>query len=58
VAKTAGQVNRIGVNLNQAVAALHSTGQLPHALLAYAAAADRILDKVDDLADRLHRALS
>jgi hypothetical protein len=58
VTKTAGRVNRIGVNLNQAVAALHSTGQMPHALLAYAAAADQILDKVDDLADQLHRALS
>jgi hypothetical protein len=58
VAKMAGQVARIGVNLNQAVAALHSTGQVPGNLLAYAAAAHRVLDRVDDLADELHRALS
>ncbi|MEU8803277.1 hypothetical protein [Spirillospora sp. NPDC048819] len=51
-----GQVRRIGVNLNQAVAALHS-GEPPPQLRWYAEAAARTVGKLDDLADELRRRL-
>jgi hypothetical protein len=45
-----GQVRRIGVNLNQAVAALNS-GELSDLLSMYAAAAYRTVLKLDEVAD-------
>jgi hypothetical protein len=45
-----GQVRRIGVNLNQAVAALNS-GELSDLLSMYAAAAYRTVSKLDEIAD-------
>ncbi|MEU8347784.1 hypothetical protein AB0C74_39320 [Spirillospora sp. NPDC048832] len=56
VMHAAGQARRIGVNLNQAVAALHSD-ELPPQLRWYAEAAARTVEKLDDLADELRRRL-
>ena len=56
VMHAAGQARRIGVNLNQAVAAMHS-GELPSQLRWYAEAAARTVQKLDDLADELRRRL-
>ncbi|NKZ03272.1 hypothetical protein [Actinomadura latina] len=56
VMHAAGQAQRIGVNLNQAVAALHS-GHVPPQLRWYAEAAARTVEKLDDLADELRRRL-
>ncbi|MFA1551790.1 hypothetical protein [Actinomadura chokoriensis] len=56
VMHAAGQARRIGVNLNQAVAALHS-GEAPPQLRWYAEAAARTVEKLDDLADELRRRL-
>ena len=51
VAKLADQLRRIGVNLNQVVAVLHTTGHMPESLPAHAAAAAAAFHKVDELAD-------
>ncbi|MFD0690969.1 hypothetical protein [Actinomadura fibrosa] len=56
VMEAAGQVRRIGVSLNQAVAALNS-GNLPARLQCYADAAARTVGKLDELADELCRRL-
>lgn len=47
-----GQVRRVGVNLNQSVAALNS-GELLDQLQWYAQAAARTVAKLDDLADQI-----
>ena len=53
----AGQVQRVGVNLNQAVAALNS-GELVEQLRWYAQAAARAIERLDGLAQELrHRLL-
>nr|WP_026416377.1 hypothetical protein [Actinomadura oligospora] len=46
------QVRRLGVNLNQSVAALHS-GELTNQLGAYAQACARTVDKLDRTADEV-----
>ncbi|MDB4872463.1 MAG: hypothetical protein JWL97_3467 [Gemmatimonadales bacterium] len=51
--QAADQVRRVGVNLNQAVAALHSTGHPAEALQGYAAVAARTLERLDDLTDEI-----
>lgn len=51
-----GQAHRIGVNLNQAVAALNS-GEVSWTIQWYARAAARTIRKLDDLADELRRRL-
>lgn len=56
VMHAAGQARRIGVNLNQAIAALHS-GEPPPQLRWYAEAAARTVRNLDDLADELRRRL-
>ncbi|MEU4827059.1 hypothetical protein AB0H37_34745 [Actinomadura sp. NPDC023710] len=56
VMHAAGQARRIGVNLNQVVAALHA-GDPPAQLQWYAEAAARTVRKLDDLADELRRSL-
>jgi hypothetical protein len=53
----AGQVRRIGVNFNQAVAATHSTGELSAVLGLYAEAAHRTIGRLDDIADEVRRRL-
>jgi hypothetical protein len=50
---TAGQVRKVGALLNQGAARLNTTGERPEQLVLYAAAADRTLRKVDELAARL-----
>ncbi|MBO2462694.1 hypothetical protein [Actinomadura violacea] len=52
----AGQVQRVGVNLNQAVAALNS-GELVEQLRWYAQAAARAIERLDDLAQELRHRL-
>jgi hypothetical protein len=51
-------VNRFGNNVNQTVAALHSTGQAPVEALAHAVAlCTRAVRSLDGLIDELHRRL-
>jgi uncharacterized protein (DUF1778 family) len=51
-------VNRFGNNVNQAVAALHATGQAPIEALAHASAlCTRAVRNLDQLVDELHRRL-
>ncbi|WP_131741978.1 hypothetical protein [Actinomadura roseirufa] len=56
VMHAAGQVHRIGINLNQAVAALHC-GEVTPRLALYADAAARAVQRLDDLADELRQRL-
>ncbi|WP_125618727.1 hypothetical protein [Actinomadura sp. WAC 06369] len=56
VIQASGQARRIGVNLNQVVAALHSGESLPQ-IRWYAEAAARTVDKLDELAEELRRRL-
>lgn len=51
------QVRRIGVNLNQTVAALHSTGEEPLTLRLYAAACMRLVARLDEAAGAVLRKL-
>ena len=44
------QVRKIGVNLNQTVAALHATGEEPPTLRLYAAACMRFVARLDEAA--------
>ena len=52
-----GQVRRIGVNLNQAVARLHATGQRHGDLVPYAAECARGAARLDVVAEDVRRAL-
>jgi hypothetical protein len=52
-----GQVRRIGVNLNQAVAALHSTGSPPEHLAMYAHAASKVVNRLDSAAEAVRARL-
>ena len=53
----AGLVRRIGVNLNQAVAKLNTTGQRPGDLVPYAQACVRRVERLDAAAEQLRKAL-
>ncbi|MEV5570835.1 hypothetical protein AB0L06_12345 [Spirillospora sp. NPDC052269] len=55
--QASGQVNRVGVNLNQAVAALHATGAPTAALEGYARTADRVLLRLDEAVQEARRKL-
>jgi hypothetical protein len=55
--RAAGLVRRIGVNLNQAVARLHATGQRSGDLLPYAVACLRRADRLDAAAEEIRRRL-
>ncbi len=55
--RAAGLVRRIGVNLNQSVAKLNSTGQLPGDLLPYARESLRRADHLDQVAEVVRRRL-
>ncbi|TDD71119.1 hypothetical protein E1298_36175 [Actinomadura rubrisoli] len=57
VMRAAGQARRIGINLNQAVAALHSSGHPTHALEQYARVAATSTQNIDELAEEIRRAL-
>ncbi|MWA01564.1 hypothetical protein F8568_014500 [Actinomadura sp. LD22] len=56
VMQVRGQAHRIGVNLNQAVAALNS-GEVSSTVQWYARAAAQTIRKLDELADELRRRL-
>jgi hypothetical protein len=51
------QVQKVGTNLNQAVAALNATGQAPGNLIQYARYAATVIDKLDQIAARVSRHL-
>jgi len=53
--RAAGLVRRIGVNLNQAVAALNSTGQRPGELDVCARICMRRVDRLDEAAEQVRR---
>ena len=55
--RAAGLVRRIGVNLNQAVAKLHATGQRAGDLLPYAAESLRRAERLDAAAEEVRKAL-
>ena len=55
--RAAGLVRRIGVNLNQAVAKLHATGQRSADLLPYAAESMRRVRRLDAAAEDVRRRL-
>ncbi|WP_285710184.1 hypothetical protein [Microtetraspora sp. NBRC 16547] len=50
-----GQARRIGVNLNQAVAALNATGADPGHLLPYAAACLKAVERLDGVAEAVRK---
>jgi hypothetical protein len=55
LARAAVQVQRVGTNLNQAVAALNATGQPPGNLLPYARYATEVVRRLDEAARRVSR---
>jgi hypothetical protein len=55
--RAAGLVRRIGVNLNQAVARLNATGQRSGDLLLYARESMRRVERLDDAAEQVRKAL-
>jgi hypothetical protein len=55
--RAAGLVRRIGVNLNQAVAKLHATGQRSGDLLPYAAESLRRAERLDEAAEDIRKRL-
>lgn len=55
--RAAGLVRRIGVNLNQAVARLHATGQRPGDLVPYARESVRLAGRLDEAAEQVRKAL-
>jgi hypothetical protein len=55
--RAAGLVRRIGVNLNQAVAKLNTTGQRPGDLLWYARESMRRVERLDEAAEQVRKAL-
>jgi hypothetical protein len=55
--RAAGLVRRIGVNLNQAVTRLNTTGQRSGDLLWYARASMRRVEHLDEVAEQVRKAL-
>jgi hypothetical protein len=55
--RAAGLVRRIGVNLNQAVAKLNSTGQRSGDLLPYAIRSMRYVEHLDEVAEQVRKSL-
>ena len=55
--RAAGLVRRIGVLLNQAVAKLNATGQRPGELVPCARVCLRRVDRLDDAAEQVRRAV-
>ncbi|WP_119730068.1 hypothetical protein [Thermomonospora amylolytica] len=57
VMRASAQVRRIGVNLNQAVAALNTLGQPTDALQQYARVVSAAVRNLDDLAEQIRERL-
>ncbi len=55
--RAAGLVRRIGVNLNQAVARLNSTGQRGEDLTPAAQMCSRVIQRLDDAAEQVRRSI-
>ncbi|MCG5218112.1 hypothetical protein [Streptosporangium sp. KLBMP 9127] len=55
--RAGNQVRRIGVNLNQAVAALNATGEVAGDLVPYAAACVRTVRRLDGIAEAVRKQL-
>lgn len=55
--RASGQVRRIGVNLNQAVAGLNATGVDPGNLVPYAAACLRAVQRLDGIAEAVRKVI-
>jgi hypothetical protein len=55
--RAAGLVRRIGVNLNQAVARLHSTGQRGDDLAPAAQMCARVVQRLDETAEQIRRSI-
>jgi uncharacterized protein (DUF1778 family) len=51
------QVQKVGTNLNQAVAALNATGQPPGNLIQYARYATTVIEKLDQIANKVAQRL-
>jgi uncharacterized protein (DUF1778 family) len=57
LARATAQVQKVGTNLNQAVAALNATGQAPGNLIQYARYATTIVEKIDQIVLRIRHHL-
>jgi uncharacterized protein (DUF1778 family) len=57
LARATAQVQKVGTNLNQAVAALNATGQAPGNLIQYARYATSIVEKIDEIVLRIRQHL-
>lgn len=55
--RATAQVQRVGTNLNQAVAALNATGQPPGNLIYYARYAATVVGRMDQMVLRIRRHL-
>jgi hypothetical protein len=55
--RATGLVRRIGVNLNQAVARLNSTGQRSEDLAPTAQMCSRVIQRLDDAAEQVRRSI-
>ena len=55
--RAAGLARRIGVNLNQAVARLNSTGQLGEDLTPAAQMCSRVIQRLDEAAEQVRRSI-
>jgi hypothetical protein len=56
--RATAQVQRVGTNLNQAVAALNATGQPPGNLIQYARYAATVVQRMDQVVLRIRRQLA
>jgi uncharacterized protein (DUF1778 family) len=57
LARATAQVQKVGTNLNQAVAALNATGEAPGNLIQYARYATTIVEKIDQIVLRIRQHL-
>jgi uncharacterized protein (DUF1778 family) len=57
LARATAQVQKVGTNLNQAVAALNATGLAPGNLIQYARYATTIVEKIDQIVLRIRQHL-
>jgi hypothetical protein len=57
LARATAQIQKVGTNLNQAVAALNATGQPPGNLIQYARYATSIVEKIDQIVLRIRHHL-
>jgi uncharacterized protein (DUF1778 family) len=57
LARATAQVQKVGTNLNQAVAALNATGEAPGNLIQYARYATTIVEKMDQIVLRIRQHL-